>query len=142
MFVVWVRPFRPPHHEADVFVTGVGQDDAAALVRWFLDQGIEHELSPSSEGDDGELARPVGHLALEVPDLQDHQEPVLQCALQGGQRLLRHDRLDRAQNLPPPARPGPTNNNTMDDEKLQETATKAQKTKRNTGSLVRAGGVL
>ena len=112
MLVVRVRPFRPPHHEADVFVTVVGRDDAAALVRWFSDQGIEHELLPSDEDGDGVLARPVGHLTMEVPDLQDHQEPVLHSALQGGQRLLRHDRLVRARNLPPPAAPGPNTNNT------------------------------
>ena len=64
MLVVLVRPFRPSYHEADVFVTGVGQDDADALVRWFSDQGIEHELLPSDEGSDGELAWPVGHLTL------------------------------------------------------------------------------
>ena len=112
MLVVRVRPFRPPHHEADVFVTGVGQDDADALVRWFTNQGIEHELLPPDEGGDGALARPVGHLTLEVLDLQDHQEPVLRSALQGGQRLLRHDRLVRARTLPPPAPTGLDTNNT------------------------------
>ena len=67
--------------------------------------------SPSLGRDDVERARSFGQLVLEVSDLQDHQEPVLWGALQGGQRLLRHDRLDRARNLPPPAGPGPSINN-------------------------------
>ena len=42
-FVVRVRPFCHPHHEADVLIPVTDAEDVDRLTRWFVSQGKETE---------------------------------------------------------------------------------------------------
>ena len=82
---VW--PFPSPDEDASVLVVGLDRDDAAALGLWFCRRGLHHEAVPGAAG-----VPSFGEIVLALPDLRDHQLPVLRDAHRRGLQLLREER--------------------------------------------------
>ena len=94
-FVVQVRPFRHPHHEADVLIPVSDPADVDRLTRWFVSQGKETEtvrLDTEHDRDAFRRLQTADQLVMSLEDLRASGHKVLRCAIENGERMRRADR--------------------------------------------------
>ena len=93
-FVVRVRPFRHPHHEADVLIPVSDLSDVDRLTRWFVSQGKETESVRLDDRDRDAFRRirTADQLVMSLEDLRASSCEVLRVAINNGERMRRAER--------------------------------------------------
>ena len=108
-FVVQVRPYLHPHHEADVLIQVFNDDDVDRLVRWFDHNRLETIVHRLDDDDDVVDLAAADQLIMTLADLSVSGETVLRTAIQNGERMRRADRRAHANDLRRPPLSNTTN---------------------------------
>ena len=86
-FVVQVRPYPRPHHEADVLIPVFHDDDVDRLVRWFEHNNLDTVVHRLGDDDDVSELAAADQLIMTLADLSVSGEAVLRTAIQNGERM-------------------------------------------------------
>ena len=98
-FVVQVRPYPRPHHEANVLIQVFDDDDVNRLVRWFDHNCLETNVHRLDDDDDVVDLAAADQLIMTLADLSVSGETVLRTAIQNGERMRRADRRAHVNDL-------------------------------------------
>ena len=98
-YVVQVRPFPHPHHEADVLIPVFEDDDVDRLVRWFQHNCLHTKVHHLDDNDDVVNLAAANQLVTTLADLSVSGEAVLQMTIQHGERMRRAARRAHANDL-------------------------------------------
>ena len=98
-FVVQVRPYPHPHHEADVLIQVFHDDDVDRLKRWFRHNGLDTKVHCLDNDDDVVNLAAANQLVMTLANLLASGEAVLRTAIQSGERMRRAARKAHANNL-------------------------------------------
>ena len=98
-YIVQVRPFLHPHHEADVLIPVFDDDDVDRLVQWFKHNCLDTKVHRLDDDDNVVDLAAAGQLVMMLADLSISGEAVLQTAIQNGERMRRSARRAHANDL-------------------------------------------
>ena len=122
-FVVQVRPYPRPHHEADVLIPVFHDDDVDRLVRWFEHNNLDTVVHRLGDDDDVSELAAADQLIMTLADLSVSGEAVLRTAIQNGERMRRADRRALASDLRRPPDSNTTNNRSRESPPLSSSTT-------------------
>ena len=109
-YIVQVRLFLHPHHEADVLIPVFDDNDVDRLERWFRHNGLDTKVHRLNDGDNVVNLAADDQLVMTLADLSASWEAVLRTAIQNGERIRRAARRAHANDLRRPPYDHSTNN--------------------------------
>ena len=76
-YIVQVRPFSPPHHEADVLIPVSDVDNANCLERWFCHNALDTKVHRVDDDNDVADLASANQLFMMLANLAASGEAVL-----------------------------------------------------------------